>query len=84
MPLYLLLSLSGCEPAQVVKTETVEVKVPVYVPLPERLTRSAPIPVLTVQNPTNEDGQAVCERRRDGMSLLNEQLAKIRALQPSQ
>ena len=78
----LTLLLTGCASTQVVKTETVEVKVPVFVALPSELTNSVLVPYLAAGPATNDAIVDLCERRAVALRLANDQLSKILSLQP--
>lgn len=68
-------------PEQIVKTETVEVPVPVYVPLPEDLIKDCPVPAFpdpyTVGAAMDYEAALI-----SSLENCNEDKAAIRDLQP--
>lgn len=80
--LFLILSLVACVPAPVVKPTTVEVRVPVYVPLAAEYTADVPsafLPSGPLANANLSDGLAQC---RVSVDRANWQFGQIRARQP--
>ena len=80
-----MLLLTGCSATTepIIRTETVDVQVPVYVALPEALTA----PVAEPAPPARDgfDGEALVdwvERLRAALREANAKLAKIREAQP--
>lgn len=80
--LCLALSLTACAGKELVRTETVEVKVPVFVALDPALTAVDPEPDLPPGAVTNEDvGNLVDALRAWGRAAYGK-LARIAELQP--
>lgn len=96
--LCLLLLLTGCSATPkrcepIVQTETVEVEVPVFVPLPDALT--APVaepaaPVRATRDPAgrltinNDQSTDWLEQWKAALSEANDKLAQILSRQPKQ
>ena len=80
------MALAGCGSAEpIIRTETVEVNVPVYVPLPVELTT----PVAEPAPPARDgfDGEALVdwvERLRAALREANAKLAGVRSKQPGE
>ncbi len=64
-----------------VRTETVEVEVPVNVPVPAELTREVPAPVLP-ERATNGDLADYTDALRASLKAANAKLREIAGLQP--
>lgn len=80
--LYLVASLvllSGCA-SEVVRTETVTVEVPVYVPLPPELTEPVPYPAVQVR--VWDDVVQLAEELKVALRMANEKLLAIKNEQP--
>jgi hypothetical protein len=78
----LLLSLPGCATKPSVRVETVEVKVPVYVPLPAELTATVREPVLPA-DATNGQLADYADALRAALNAANAKLREVAGLQPS-
>ena len=89
VPISLLLlclpsSLLGCATAgPIQRTETVEVRVPVHVPLDPALLVRCPAPALPADPVRGEDLLEDIEAWKAALRICNEQLDAIRALQPA-
>lgn len=82
--LFALLLLSACgstPPKQVVRTEEVEVKVPVLVPLPSDLTRNCDVPAFP-DRITVGDMQDLVIFLYTSIEICNQEKEGIRELQP--
>lgn len=80
-----MLLLTGCSATTepIIRTETVDVQVPVYVALPDALTAPAAEPAPPARD--GFDGEALVdwvERLRAALREANAKLAKIREAQP--
>lgn len=73
------LLLSGCA-TEVVRTETVTVEVPVYVPLPPELTE--PVPYPAVQVLVWDDVVQLAEELKAALAAANAKLSAIKEVQP--
>lgn len=80
-PAFLLLSLTACGTKPAVRTQLVEVQVPVYVPVPDELTEPEPEPVLPA-DPTNADLADYADALRAWGRAAYGKLRRIRGLQP--
>jgi hypothetical protein len=76
--------LTACAPlSPVVKTQTVQVSTPVYVPLPTVLTADIPVPPFPAKTPLlNKDLAQYILDLNTALHKANDQLDKIRSLQP--
>lgn len=72
--------LPACATKPIVRTETVEVKVPVIVPVPAELTRPAREPKLPDGEITNEDMAEFAEQLKAALRDANSRLRKIAEL----
>ena len=72
--------LPACASKPVVRTETVEVKVPVITPVPAELTRVQPEPTLPAGEVTNEDLVELIGQLRAWGRDANARLRKIAEL----
>jgi hypothetical protein len=81
LPAFLILSCGACATKPSVRTETVEVKVPVYVPVPAELTREVAAPVLPAAA-TNGDLADYADALRAALNAANAKLREIAGLQP--
>lgn len=82
----LLISFSvllGCANKPIVRTETVEVKVPVLVPLDKRLTEEVAEPKLAPGIVQNNDLADFIDAWRAALRLANRKLREIAGVQPS-
>lgn len=79
LPAYLL--LAACSPAPVVRTETVQVKVPVIQPVPAALTAEVPVPVL--QGSTNADLAAWAFALKQAVEDANARLRATAGIAPA-
>lgn len=79
---FLTLWLTGCATDPVVRTQTVEVRVPVLTPLPAGMIADREPPVLPAGTVTNEDVAEFVEGMQCTVWLLRVQLWSIRAAQP--
>lgn len=78
-----MLLLSGCaSKSPIVRTETVEVKVPVRVRVPDELLQPIPMPALPADGVTNADLVSLVVDLRVALRKANERLEAIRKLQP--
>lgn len=87
--LCLLLLLTGCSATQercepIVRTETVEVEVPVFVALPEAMTAPVAEPVAPGGTMTNEALVDWLEALRAALREANAKLAGVRSKQPGE
>lgn len=80
--LCLALSLTACAGKPIVRTETVEVKVPVLVALDPALTAAEPEPDLPAGAVINDDVAALVDALRTWGRAAYGKLAKIAELQP--
>ena len=79
--LFLLLSLTGCAADRVViRPEPVEIRVPVYVPLPAGLTTTVAVPALPAGDAVNDDLVELIEQHRAALSLANCRLNAVAAV----
>lgn len=81
--LCLALWLTGCAPRQVVRTETVEVKVPVHVALPAELTTPVDEPDLPAGPVAGQDVSDLVTALRVALRLANAKIQTIGAMQPT-
>lgn len=72
--------LIGCATKPIIRTETVEVKVPVITPVPAELTRVQPEPALPAGEVTNEDLVELIGQLRAWGRDANARLRKIAEL----
>lgn len=72
-----MLFCAGCASTPVVRTDTVQVKVPVIVPIPAKLT--APVPQPELQGDTNADLAALILACRAAIDRANDKLKAIEA-----
>lgn len=79
LSLSLLVLLSGCA-TDAVRTETVTVEVPVYVPLPQELTEPVPHPAVEVR--VWDDVVQLAEELRAALAAANAKLLAIKEEQP--
>lgn len=78
----LILSCGACATKPIVRTETVEVKVPVYVAIDQRLTTQEAEPKLAGNVVTNDDLAAYVDALKAWGRAAYGKLAKIAELQP--
>jgi len=81
LPALLLLSACATPPTQITKIETVEVKVPTLVPLPEELTEDCDKPAFP-EKATVGAAQDLIVELYSAIDLCNGDKADIRELQP--
>lgn len=74
------MSACACKPEQIVRTETVEVPVPVYVPIPDEHLADCPR-VEFPERYTIEAGMDYAAALRESIKKCNEDKAEIRRLQ---
>lgn len=79
LSLCLPILLAGCA-TEAVRTETVYVDVPVYVPLPAGLTEPVPHPQVEIK--VWDDVAQLAEELRAALKLANARLAAIKEEQP--
>lgn len=77
---FLLASLTSCAGKEIVRTQTVEVKVPVTVPVDERLTNVAPEPKVPAGQLVNDDMAEVIKALQAWGRGLAKQLREIAGL----
>lgn len=75
LSLFLSILLNGCA-TDAVRTETVTVEVPVYVPLPPELTELVPYPAVKVR--VWDDVVQLAEELKAALKAANDKLAAIR------
>lgn len=73
---------SGCASKPTTRTETVEIRVPVYVPVPAELTREVAEPKLAA-DPTNADLADWADALRAALREANSRLREVAGLQPA-
>ena len=73
---------SSCATTPAVRTETVTVKVPVYVQLPRALTAPAPMPMFPVELTNGAWAQYTLDLQT-ALKIDIDKLTKIQALQPA-
>ena len=81
-----MLLLTGCSATTepIIRTETVDVQVPVYVALPDALTAPVAEPVAPGVAMTNEDLVDWLEALRAALREANAKLAGVRSKQPGE
>lgn len=79
----LLLLLTACASNPIIETRTVEVAVPIHVPLPAELLAPVAAQDLPAGEITNEDLADLIERLRATVDALNHRLRLIRDRQPA-
>jgi hypothetical protein len=72
------MTISGCSSSPI-KTETVTVNVPTYIPIPAELTQPVPVPSVDVQ--TNADLAEYALKVRKALDEANRRLDAIRGLE---
>ena len=77
--LFLPALLNGCA-TEAIRTETVTVEVPVYVPLPPELTEPVPEPSVEVR--VWDDVVQLAEELRAALKVANAKLSAIKEVQP--
>jgi hypothetical protein len=78
---FALMLLASCATTPPTRTETVEVKVPVYVALPSALTTGAPIPAFPATL-TNAAWLQYTLDLQTALKIDDDKLIKVQALQP--
>lgn len=79
--LFLLAFLPACASKPTTRTETVEIRVPVYVPVPVELTAEVAEPVLAAE-PTNADLADWVDALKAALREANARLREVAGLQP--
>lgn len=82
LSLSALLTGCACEPTVVTETRTVRVEVPAYVALDAELTASVPEPHLPDGRFPNDEVADFIARLKAALRQANDQLGRIRGLQP--
>lgn len=82
MSLCLLAFLPACASKGTTRTETVEIRVPVYVPVPAELTREVAEPKLAA-DPTNADLADWADALKAALREANGKLREVAGLQPA-
>lgn len=78
----LLAFLSACASKGTTRTETVEIRVPVYVPVPGQLTEQVAEPVLAA-DATNADLADWADALKAALRQANGKLREVAGLQPA-
>lgn len=78
----LLASLLACASKGTTRTETVEIRVPVYVPVPGQLTEQVAEPVLAA-DATNADLADWADALKAALREANSRLREVAGLQPA-